>query len=248
MRRGAPAVSVYYNYLILLCCCQQAFIFIYKIQVFFMQHLSPIDSLLIEIQHGLSTCFTTPIAQRSYPAKNIDSDHKKLNGEQLKHVAGLMRINNTGEVAAQGLYRGQALTARSKKVYDNMLHASEEENDHLNWCQNRLSELHAQRSILDPIWYFGSLKMGVIAGLFGDKWSLGFVQETEKQVTQHLAEHIEKLPANDQRSKAILEQMKIDEQQHADAAGRAGATPLPKAIQSAMQLVSKLMTKTSYYI
>ncbi len=213
-----------------------------------MQRLSPLDSFFVEIQHGLNTCFTQPIAQRDYPAQDIEADNKGLSDEQKKHIAGLMRINNAGEVAAQGLYRGQALTAKSKAVHDNMLHASQEENDHLNWCQNRLKELHAQRSFLDPIWYFGSLKIGIIAGLFGDKWSLGFVQETEKQVAQHLAEHLEKLPPNDQRSKAIIEQMKIDEQQHADAAGRAGAAPLPSFIQSGMQIISKVMTGTSYYI
>ncbi len=211
-----------------------------------MQRLSPFDSFISEIQHGLNTCFTTPFAQRTYPANNLSKN--ELNEQEEKHVTGLMRINNAGEVAAQGLYRGQAITAKSQKVYDNMLHASAEENDHLNWCQTRLNELHGQRSLLDPIWYFGSLKIGIIAGLFGDKWSLGFVQETEKQVTQHLAEHLEKLPMHDERSQAILKQMKIDEQQHADAAGRAGAAPLPKFVQTGMQLVSKVMTGTSYYI
>jgi len=212
-----------------------------------MQRLSPLDSLLNEIQHGLNTCFTTPIAQRDYPAKALKTN-SELDDKQKKYAASLMRINNAGEVAAQGLYRGQALTAKSQKVYDNMLHASAEENDHLNWCQTRLRELQSPRSILDPIWYIGSLKIGIIAGLFGDKWSLGFVQETEKQVTQHLAEHLEKLHLQDTRSQAVIQQMKIDEQQHADAAGRAGAAPLPKFIQSGMQLVSKVMTGTSYHI
>ena len=213
-----------------------------------MQRLSPVDSFLSEIQHGLNTCFTTPVAQRQYPASSLDKDTKNLNDDDIKHTSGLMRINNAGEVAAQGLYRGQALTAKSKEVYDNMLHASAEENDHLNWCQTRLKELQGQRSLLDPIWYVGSLKIGIIAGLLGDKWSLGFVQETENQVTQHLAEHLEKLPQQDNRSKAVLTQMKIDEKNHAEATRRAGAAPLPSIVQSGMKLVSKVMTGTSYYI
>lgn len=213
-----------------------------------MQRLSLIDSFLNEIQHGLNTCFITPSAQRKYPVPKIDKKIKNLNGDEIKHVAGLMRINNAGEVAAQGLYRGQAITAKSKEVYDNMLHASAEENDHLNWCQTRLAELHAQRSLLDPLWYFGSLKIGIIAGLFGDKWSLGFVEETEKQVAKHLAEHLEKLPSQDECSKAVLEQMKTDEQQHAAAAHKAGSAPLPKFVRSAMRVISKVMTGASYYI
>jgi len=213
-----------------------------------MQRLSPFDSFLSEIQHGLNTCFTKPTAQRAYPASKIKPPNKPLDDAEIKHTSGLMRINNAGEVAAQGLYRGQALTAKTKAVYDNMLHASAEENDHLNWCQTRLSELHAQRSLLDPVWYFGSLKIGIIAGLFGDKWSLGFVEETEKQVTKHLSEHLDKLPQHDVRSIAVLTQMKIDEQAHADSARKAGAAPLPKQVQSAMQWVSKVMTGTSYYV
>lgn len=213
-----------------------------------MLQLSPLDTFINEIQHGLNTCFTKPLNQREYPASKFNNKNNDLAETEIKHASGLMRINNAGEVAAQGLYRGQALTAKSQQVYDNMLHASAEENDHLNWCQTRLGELQAQRSLLDPIWYIGSLKIGIIAGLFGDKWSLGFVEETEKQVTHHLKKHLEKLPEHDERSKAILEQMKTDEQQHAEAAHKAGAAPLPKVVQSSMNMVSKIMTKTSYYI
>ncbi|MBL7003184.1 MAG: 2-polyprenyl-3-methyl-6-methoxy-1,4-benzoquinone monooxygenase [Gammaproteobacteria bacterium] len=212
-----------------------------------MQKLSPIDAFITEVQHGLNTCFTKPSSNRTYPATN-SSQRNKLTPEEKKHSAGLMRINNAGEVAAQGLYRGQALTAKTEAVYNNMLHASAEENEHLNWCQSRLEELNAQRSLLDPIWYIGSLKIGIIAGLFGDKWSLGFVKETETQVTKHLEEHLNHLPKDDQRSKSILEQMKVDEQQHADAAQHAGAAPLPRTIQTSMSFVSKIMTRSSYYI
>lgn len=213
-----------------------------------MKRFTLFDTVINEIQHGLNTCFIKPAEDRTYPPKQSHSDTTELSETQLKHVAGLMRVNNAGEVAAQGLYRGQALTAKSQAVKDNMIHASREENDHLNWCQTRLSELHSERSLLDPIWYIGSLKIGITAGLFGDKWSLGFVKETEKQVTQHLQHHLDDLPSDDKRTQVILEQMKKDEQQHADSAEKAGAAPLPQAIQSAMSLVSKLMTRTSYHI
>lgn len=213
-----------------------------------MQHFTLFDSIINEIQHGLNTCFIKPPEDRPYPPQKSNINDTDLNEQQSKHISGLMRVNNSGEVAAQGLYRGQALTAKSQEVKDNMIHASREENDHLNWCQTRLSELHSQRSILDPIWYIGSLKIGIVAGLLGDKWSLGFVKETETQVTKHLQHHIEQLPESDERTQAVLEQMKIDEQQHADSADKAGAAPLPQVIQSAMSLVSKVMTKTSYHI
>lgn len=212
-----------------------------------MHKKSPLDTLLNEIQHGLNTCFVKPTSQRSYPAAQ-NTAKNKLTEEQKKHSAALMRINNAGEVAAQGLYRGQSLTAKSQKVRDNMLVASAEENDHLNWCQRRLGELKGERSLLDPIWYVGSLKIGIIAGLFGDQWSLGFVEETEKQVSRHLTEHLESLPEGDQHSKAIIEQMKQDEEQHAQAAHQAGAAALPQPIQYTMSLVSKIMTRSSYHI
>lgn len=211
-----------------------------------MKKITKIDLLIQEVQHGLNTCFTRPSASRAYPAEELPQN--ELNSQETKHSAALMRINNAGEVAAQGLYRGQAITAKSKAVYDNMVIASIEENDHLNWCQTRLEELHGHRSLLDPIWYIGSLKMGIIAGLFGDKWSLGFVEETEKQVGKHLQEHLNQLPEYDLRSKAVIEKMKSDELQHAISAKKAGAAPLPTFIQQAMKLVSKVMTKSSYHI
>ncbi len=211
-----------------------------------MRKLSSLDRLLQEVQHGLNTCFTRPCSSRDYPALNSKSP--SLNKDETNHSAALMRINNAGEVAAQGLYRGQALTAKSKVVSDNMIIASIEENDHLNWCQTRLQELHGQRSLLDPLWYFGSFKIGAIAGLLGDKWSLGFVAETEKQVGQHLEEHLSQLPENDQRSKLVVTQMQTDELQHAQSAIKAGAAPLPQAVQHAMALVSKVMTTTSHHI
>ncbi|MDH5356632.1 MAG: 2-polyprenyl-3-methyl-6-methoxy-1,4-benzoquinone monooxygenase, partial [Gammaproteobacteria bacterium] len=167
---------------------------------------------------------------------------------QQKDIAGLMRVNNAGEVAAQGLYRGQALTARDPKVVAAMETAAEEENEHLDWCQKRLSELNANRSKLDGFWYWGSFSIGALAGAVGDKWSLGFVQETEEQVCKHLESHLKRLPEQDKRSRAILETMKNDEMQHAISAHKAGAAALPAPVKAAMTLVSKVMTVTAYRV
>lgn len=211
------------------------------------QHFGPIDHLLIELQHGLKTCHAHPPQhQRPYPAKKIKS--AELSEAEQKQVAGLMRVNNAGEVAAQGLYRGQALTARDGAVGESMATAAEEENEHLNWCQQRLGELNASRSKLDGVWYWGSFTIGALAGAAGDKWSLGFVEETEKQVCQHLDDHISKLPEQDHRSRAILETMKDDEMRHAVSAHKAGAAKLPGPVRTAMTLVSKIMTFSAYRI
>jgi ubiquinone biosynthesis monooxygenase Coq7 len=203
------------------------------------------DRLIIELEHGLRTCHVKPSAgPRPYPA--LDEIEIDFDESQQAHVAGLMRVNNSGEVAAQGLYRGQAITARNKEVKREMLIAAEEENEHLNWCQSRLQELKASTSKLDPIWYWGSFAIGFTAGALGDKWSLGFVEETENQVTRHLQDHLQKLPEQDNRSQKILNQMKQDEMRHAENAQKAGAAELPSAIKSAMTLVSKVMTTTAY--
>lgn len=204
-----------------------------------------LDQFLIEIQHGLTTCHVQPPAhQRPYPAGGLETDD--LSDDEKKHVVGLMRVNNAGEVAAQGLYRGQAITARNSGVRDSMAIAAEEENEHLNWCQRRLSELNAKRSKLDGLWYWGSFTIGTLAGLAGDKWSLGFVEETEKQVCHHLDRHLGKLPEKDQRSRAILQSMKEDEHRHAVNARKAGAAELPGPVKQAMKLVSRVMTVSAY--
>lgn len=209
------------------------------------QKTTVIDRLLEELQHGLSTCHVKPPQhERPYPAKTKKSG--ELSEQQQKEIAGLMRINNAGEVAAQGLYRGQALTARDTKVVAAMETAAEEENEHLHWCQQRLSELNASRSKLDGFWYWGSFSIGALAGAVGDKWSLGFVQETEEQVCKHLDSHLKQLPEQDKRSRAILETMKADETRHAVSAHKAGAAPLPPPIKTAMTWVSKVMTFTAY--
>lgn len=166
--------------------------------------------------------------------------------KEKKHSAGLMRVNHTGEVCAQALYKGQAMTARSETIREQMQHSAREEEDHLAWCQQRLNELNSHTSYLNPLWYGGSLALGVVAGLAGDKWSLGFVAETERQVTKHLEEHLEQLPADDLESRRIVTQMRIDEQKHAHIACEAGAAELPQPIKLGMRLMSKIMTTITY--
>ena len=212
-----------------------------------MKSLSLLDKVLIELEHSLRTCHVKPPAgKRPYPA--LQNDYPDLDENQIRHVSGLMRVNNAGEVSAQGLYRGQAVTARDQHIKQEMLQAAEQENEHLNWCQTRLHELNAKTSLLDPVWYWGSFAIGLTAGTIGDKWSLGFVEETEKQVTEHLQQHLEQLPTQDDRSASILHQMKQDEMQHAENAHQAGAAALPGPIQAAMGWISKIMTYTAYRI
>jgi ubiquinone biosynthesis monooxygenase Coq7 len=159
-----------------------------------------------------------------------------------------MRINHSGEVAAQALYQGQALTARLPGVRDKMERAAEEENDHLVWCERRINELGSHKSYLNPFWYAGSFAIGALAGAAGDKWSLGFVAETERQVVRHLDEHLSRLPEHDQRSRAVLEQMKEDEGHHATVALEAGGAELPEPVKKLMSLTSRVMTRTAYWV
>lgn len=212
-----------------------------------MRHFSPLDQLIMQGDHAMRTIFGQPqITEREYPADDIEGS--EMSDAERKHVAGLMRINHAGEIAAQALYSGQALTAKLDEVRDSMNRAALEENDHLDWTNKRLHELGSQRSLLAPFWYAGSFAIGAAAGAAGDKWSLGFVAETEKQVVKHLEEHLEKLPEDDSRSRAILEQMKVDEQHHATVALEHGGRELPWAIKKLMALTSKVMTKTAYRI
>ena len=212
-----------------------------------MRYLSFTDRLLNELQHGLgSSHLRPPAAARAYPAEGVEAG--ELSAQEQAQVAALMRVNNAGEVAAQGLYRGQAMTARAQALGAAMNEAAEEENEHLNWCQRRLSELNQPRSLLDGVWYWGSFTIGALAGAAGDKWSLGFVKETEQQVCAHLDRHLQRLPEQDQRSRSIIEAMREDELRHAVNAEQAGAAELPRVIKSAMTLVSKIMTFTAYRI
>lgn len=208
---------------------------------------TPIDGLIGNIDNAMRTIFGRPkITERPNPAETIDDTI--LSEQERRHVAGLMRINHAGEVSAQGLYTGQALTAKLPNVREKMERAAAEENDHLEWCERRLNELDSHKSILNPIWYFGSLSIGAIAGAAGDKWSLGFVAETEHQVIRHLDEHLEKLPPQDNKSRAILAQMKEDEAHHATVALQHGGAKLPGPIKFMMQTTSKVMTTLAYKI
>lgn len=208
---------------------------------------SPIDNLMMQVDTGLRTLFGKPsITERTNPENSVEEGELST---QEKELAGrLMRINHSGEVAAQGLYQGQALTAKLPEVKAKMERAAQEENDHLDWCEQRINELGTHTSYLNPIWYVGSVAIGATAGLAGDKWSLGFVAETEHQVVRHLNSHLEKISDNDHKSRAILEQMKEDEGQHATVALEAGGANLPSPVKKFMALTSKVMTKTVYHV
>ena len=184
--------------------------------------------------------------RRSLPLGQSGDD--ALDAPERRHAAGLMRVNHAGEVAAQALYRGQSLAARDAAVRAAMEAAAREEHDHLAWCRTRLEELGAAPSRLVPFWYAGSFAIGAAAGLAGDRWSLGFVVETERQVVEHLDDHLARLPAGDRRSRALLERMRADEQRHATRAHAAGAVALPPIIRCAMRTASKVMTRSAYWI
>ncbi len=185
-------------------------------------------------------------SQRINPAHSVPED--ELTDKEKKLAGRLMRVNHAGEVAAQGLYNGQALTARNEETLRQMQVSAREEEDHLAWCEQRLEELHFQRSLIGPIWYFGSYAIGATAGLIGDRWSLGFVSETEAQVEEHLTDHLNKIPAKDYKSRAILEQMKQDEHNHGEKARNLGGKPLPAPVAKAMHFVSRVMTTGAYWI
>ena len=206
-----------------------------------------VDKFICEIDRGLKFSMDNYQKQsRDYPAKDLPKDN--LNETERNHSASLMRVNHSGEVAAQGLYRGQALTARLEGTRDKMDRAAQEELDHLSWCNKRLDELNERPSFLSPLWYSLSFGMGAIAGAAGDKWRLGFVHETEHQVVKHLEDHLNKLSPNDAKTIAVLKQMKLDEANHSEEALSSGAEILPDGIKSLMSVIAKVMTKTSYYI
>ena len=210
-----------------------------------MIKLSKFDNFLSDINEILND-YDIESTGKDYPAKDIAET--SLSESQKKEIVSLMRVNHSGEVAAQGLYRGQALTARLEGTRDKMDRAAQEELDHLSWCNKRLDELNERPSFLSPLWYGLSFGMGAIAGAAGDKWSLGFVHETEHQVVKHLEDHLNKLSPNDAKTIAILKQMKLDEANHSEEALSSGAEILPDGIKSLMSVIAKVMTKTSYYI
>lgn len=213
-----------------------------------MQHFSHLDRIIQEMDMALRTLITPEnrASKREVPGKALSDP--PLTDAQKKHVSGLMRVNHAGEVCAQGLYQGQALTAKLSKVRQQMKDAADEETDHLAWCEQRLRELGSHTTILNPLWYMGSLMIGALAGFAGDRVSLGFVAETEHQVSAHLQKHLDNLPVEDEKTRIILERMQEDESHHADMAKQAGAITLPAFVRQLMHVVSRVMTKTSYHI
>ncbi len=208
---------------------------------------SPADRLLMNLDQAVRTLFGRPqVTERSNPADDLPE--VELSEAQRDHAARLMRINHTGEVCAQGLYQGQALTARDPAVRRSMQRSAAEENDHLDWCEQRVEELGGRLSLLNPLWYAGSFAIGAAAGIAGDRWSLGFVAETERQVEGHLDDHLGQLPPDDRRTRAILGQMKADEIAHGQKAMDHGGVQLPGPIRGLMQVTSKLMTTSVYRI
>jgi ubiquinone biosynthesis monooxygenase Coq7 len=206
-----------------------------------------LDKLIIEIDKGLKTLTASAHSARAYPDASI-TKADELSADEKRHAAALMRVNHCGEVCAQALYNGQALTARNPQTVDALKQASKEETEHLAWCEKRIRELGGRTSLLNPLWYAGSFTLGAIAGAIGDKWNLGFLAETERQVGAHLDRHLHELPSKDEKSRAILEQMKTDEAAHAATAIDLGGAELPKPIKAAMQQVSKVMTTTTYHL
>ena len=208
---------------------------------------SSIDKLIIDFDRNVLSVFASARgSQRPYPAKS--EPEVQLSDDDRKMVEGLMRVNHAGEISAQALYQGQAMVARDEQVKASMHESAEEERDHLYWCKCRLDELGGRTSYLNPLWYVGSFAIGSIAGFIGDKWSLGFIEETEIQVGRHLESHLNKLPVDDKRTSSILRQMQIDEAHHRDKAVESGAAELPPAIKRVMSVCSKVMTKTAFWV
>ena len=204
-----------------------------------------VDQLIGHLDHGLRSMFVKPKAERASPAEALEEDPISELPRLQEQAGALMRVNHVGEVCAQALYQGQALTSRSEDVREKMQEAAREEIDHLNWCYQRIQELDSHTSHLNPLWYLGSFTIGVCAGLAGDKWSLGFLAETERQVVDHLKSHLDRLPKEDIQSRKIIAQMIEDETHHAHMAEESGAAELPQTIKTAMRTTAKLMTTLS---
>lgn len=211
------------------------------------RHYSPLDRLLLQADTAMRTLLPFS-GQPTRPSPAIIQPEAELDDKQTRHIAGLMRINHTGEVCAQALYQGQALTAKLPEVRKAMEQAADEEIDHLVWCEQRIRQLGSSPSVLNPLFYGMSFGIGAVAGLISDKVSLGFVAATEHQVCKHLDEHLEQIPPEDEKSRAILEQMRIDEEHHADMALDAGGFRFPAPVKFGMSLMAKVMTKSTYRI
>jgi len=211
-----------------------------------MRSFSPIDQVLGAADNFLRSIATTPPSSRPYPAKQIPEG--QLSDTERKLAAALMRVNHSGEVAAQALYQGQALTAKTPEMARLLQEAATEEADHLNWTAKRIEALGSRTSVLAPLWYIGAFTIGAIAGRMGDRVSLGFLAETERQVEQHLMSHMSRLPLADEPSRAVVEQMKKDEIKHMNTALDQGGADLPRPVQMAMQASGKFMTTVAHYI
>ncbi len=205
-----------------------------------------LDALIIEFDKGLRTLLARAPTVRPYP--DADINDAAMDDAEKKHAAALMRINHTGEICAQALYQGQALTARDPVVQEKLKGAAWEETEHLAWTSKRVNELGSHLSVLNPLWYTSSLAIGAVAGLLGDKWNLGFLAETERQVGAHLQSHLDSLPVQDAKSRAVVQQMYTDEVGHADMAIKLGAAELPLPVKLAMRGMSTVMTKTVYWV
>ncbi len=209
------------------------------------RQLTPLDRLLASANNALRTV-ASPAGRsaRRYPAEGMEDAN--LDADQRAHAAGLMRVNHAGEVAAQALYQGHAAVARDKQTKEQMQRAADEEFDHLAWCEQRINELGEEPSRLSPLWYAGAFAIGAGSGVLGDKWSLGFIAETERQVCAHLDSHLTQLPDQDARSRAIVKQMRDEEAEHGENAIAAGAAKLPRVVASLMRATARIMTKTAY--
>ncbi|MBK9624213.1 MAG: 2-polyprenyl-3-methyl-6-methoxy-1,4-benzoquinone monooxygenase [Rhodocyclaceae bacterium] len=204
------------------------------------------DKLIVEFDKALRTVFANAPTRRAMPGESIVE--AEMTDTERAHAAALMRVNHCGEICAQALYQGQALTSKDPEVRQAMEYAAWQETEHLNWTERRITELGGRTSVLNPLWYSGSLAIGILAGKFGDRWNLGFLAETERQVEAHLQAHLERLPAQDMRSREVVAQMKQDEMAHAESAVEHGGVALPLPVRQAMQWSSKIMTNTAYYL
>ena len=205
------------------------------------------DQFILEFDKAIKTLSGVLTERRPTPQAKALAQHE-LTDQEKKHAASLMRVNHVGEICAQALYQAQRVTSSSASTREQLARAAVEEEDHLHWCAKRIEELGSRPSLLNPVWYGGSFAIGLIAGLAGDAWNLGFVVETEKQVEKHLDSHLSTLPENDLESRAIVEQMRIEEIEHGNMAKNAGAKELPEFIKKMMASTSKIMTKVAYHI
>jgi len=204
--------------------------------------MNRLDQLITTFDLGLRAVFASPHAGRPYPGAGPEAG---LSEAEKAQAAALMRVNHVGEVCAQALYAGQALTAKNRQVRAELEQAAREETDHLAWCEIRIDELGGRKSLLNPLWFGGAFGIGVVAGLLGDKWNLGFLAETERQVEAHLDGHLQQLPEADAKSRAVVEQMKLDEARHAQTAVDHGGAPLPAPVKMAMRFAAEVMRQTA---